>query len=217
MSLSLSSFDLRKLLISLTLLLSLGTVSFLLRGYSLGRIVSPANASRTNPSPPPALAAAPTPTSTPPLADAYVSFSNPTANTGTSYLLATRLNSYESYLKFNVSSISGTVKLRLYGKINDTSASNIPVAAYAVVNISWTETGVTWNNKPPVSSLLSTAVVIDNVLRWYEWDVTAYVQSEKAAGRNTISLALKSTVASSPYVTFNSKEAPSNRPQLAVP
>jgi hypothetical protein len=211
MSHSLPSFLLRKELISLALLLSLGTGSFLVRGYSLGRMVPAAKDSRLNSLLPPT----PAPSSTPPLADAYVSASNPTASYGASYILSTRLNSYESYLKFNVSSISGAVKLQLYGQISSTSATNITVGAYAVADTSWAETGTTWNNKPPVSSLLSTVVVTDNVLRLYEWDVTAYVQSEKAAGRNTISLALKSTVASSPYITFNTREAASKRPQLA--
>ena len=53
--------------------------------------------------------------------------------------------------------------------------------------------------------------------RWYEFDVTAYLQAEKAAGRNVVTLAFKNLANSTPYVTFTSKEgAAANRPQVVV-
>ena len=45
---------------------------------------------------------------------------------------------------------------------------------------------ITWNNKPPAGSALATTTITNNVVRWYEWDITAYIQAEKAANRNTV-------------------------------
>jgi hypothetical protein len=42
------------------------------------------------------------------------------------------------------------------------------------------------------------------------------VTAEKDAGRNIIKLAIKHTTASTPYATFNSREAENNRPQLIL-
>ncbi|HKZ81835.1 MAG TPA: DNRLRE domain-containing protein, partial [Pyrinomonadaceae bacterium] len=74
---------------------------------------------------------------------------------------------------------------------------------------------ITWANKPLAgTNALATVQILDNTSRWYYWDITSYVQAEKAAGRNLISLVLKSTVASSPYVSFSSRNASGNQPQL---
>jgi endoglucanase len=127
------------------------------------------------------------------------------------------MNVYESYLKFDVSSVpnGAAVFLKLYGQIDNNSAQNVPVALYPVANVSWNEQTITWRNKPAASGgALSTIQVLDTTPRFYYWDVTSYVQSEKAAGRNVISLVLKSLVTTSPYLFFSSKEASSNKPQL---
>jgi hypothetical protein len=58
--------------------------------------------------------------------------------------------------------------------------------------------------------------VTDTVNRIYEWDITAYIQAEKNAGRNLVSLAMKATASSSEYTVFNSREASSNKPELVV-
>jgi hypothetical protein len=53
-------------------------------------------------------------------------------------------------------------------------------------------------------------------LRWYEFDVSAFVKTEKAAGRYIISFAVKNTAASGAFATFNTREAAANRPQLIL-
>ncbi len=52
--------------------------------------------------------------------------------------------------------------------------------------------------------------------RWYEWDVTAYLQQERAAGRAVVSLVLKDEDTSSADVSFRSREASSNKPVLVI-
>jgi len=63
---------------------------------------------------------------------------------------------------------------------------------------------------------LSTVTLTDSLPRYYNWDITAYVKSEKAAGRNAISLALINLAISVPKLTWNAKETGNNAPQLVV-
>ena len=88
----------------------------------------------------------------------------------------------------------------------------------AVASTTWSESGITWNNKPAsgATALATVTMVNSTAARWYEWDVSAYLQAEKAAGRTSVTLVLKNLANSSPFDTFRSKEASSNRPQLVV-
>lgn len=163
------------------------------------------------------------------LQDAYVrngDYAATTHGTTDPAVLATKLNSTttagydrQSYLRFDVSSVSNisSAVLRVYGKIEDNRVSNIPVGVYAVSNTTWTESALTWNNKPATgTSPLQTTVVTDSTGRYYSWDITSYVQAEKAAGRNGISLALISTTGADPRVIWRSKEAGLTAPQLVL-
>jgi hypothetical protein len=90
------------------------------------------------------------------------------------------------------------------------------VQAFPVPTTTWTEAGITWNNKPAAGALLATATIVNTTSTWYEWDVTAYVRAEIAAGRNIVSMVLRNQATTSNQVTFNSGEAASNQPQLVV-
>jgi hypothetical protein len=160
-----------------------------------------------------------------PTADAYVKDgTSATANFGTATDLQAQVsstagNNREAYIKYDLTSVSGITraKVRLYGRLNDTSASNVNAAIYSVANTTWTETGITWNTKQPSGvSPLATATVTNNVAQWYEWDVTSYVKAEKAAGRNVVSFVVKGASNAATFVTFNSREATTNRPQLVL-
>jgi hypothetical protein len=158
-------------------------------------------------------------------ADSYVrDGSYAGSNYGTLPEMITKQNSSsgysrETYLKFDVSPVSGTIssaKIRLYGNLSDATTNNA-TAVYGVSTTSWTESGLSWNNKPASgSTALATTSIVNNTPAWYEWDVTAYVNAEKAAGRNIISFALKNTTASNPTTSFASKEALANPPQLRL-
>jgi len=125
-------------------------------------------------------------------------------------------------LKFDLTTVTGITKatVRLYGSLSDATASNVPASIYSVATTTWTESGsgsITWNTKPASGTTsLSNTMIRDNIPRWYDFDVTAYLQTEKAAGRNVVSLAVKNTAQSSPFVSFNSREATSNQPQLIL-
>jgi hypothetical protein len=72
--------------------------------------------------------------------------------------------------------------------LSDASGTNVPVGAHSVSNITWTETGITWNTKPAATDpALSTQTITDNVARWYEFDVTAWVKPQRDGGQPIIS------------------------------
>jgi hypothetical protein len=128
-------------------------------------------------------------------------------------------NDRHTYLQFNTATATGTVSsavLRLYGSLDDNRDNNIPVNVYAVSNTTWTESAIAWNNKPATGDSLQRVVVTDSVKRYYTWDITSYVQAEKAAGRHTLSLALLARIATDPRIAWNSKETGSNPPQLVI-
>jgi hypothetical protein len=88
-----------------------------------------------------------------------------------------------------------------------------------VASTTWGETQITWNNKPASGTTPLAAAVIDaqtTTERWYEWDVTAYVQQQKAAGRHVVTLLLKNDANSSPNDAFRSREAASQRPEVVL-
>jgi endoglucanase len=164
-----------------------------------------------------------------PEADAYV---RDGTNASTTYgttdptLLITKVapsgqlnNARESYLRFDLASVSGTVSsatLRVYGKVDLTTVPSVPIGVYSVANTTWSESALTWNNKPASGAGLDTNTVTNSAYAYISFDVTSYVQSELAASRSKVSFAMKSLTAHDPRVFWNSKEFGSNAPQLVV-
>jgi endoglucanase len=98
-----------------------------------------------------------------------------------------------------------------------TTVASIPVGVFSVANTSWTENTLTWNNKPASgTTALASATVTNAAYSYVTWDVTNYVKSEIAAGRKTISLAMKSLASADPRIFWNSAEAGNNPPQLVI-
>jgi uncharacterized repeat protein (TIGR02543 family) len=142
-----------------------------------------------------------------PVADARISAVSPTSNYPTEITLRAKLDSYESYLRFDVSALAGlgvvSAKLRLFV----TDASDDGGSAYAVAN-SWTETGITWSNAPalPGTPLASVGAVVAN--QSVEFDVTNAVPSG-----GSVSFAIASGSTNSVYFSSREGTAP---PQLVV-
>jgi len=165
-------------------------------------------------------------------ADAYVKGASPDANFGRLNELQIKrtLNpgsgkGRQAYMRFDTASVSGTITkatLRLYGRLNSVTVSNanIPCAVFPVSQV-WQELTLTWNNKPApnVPTELSRVTVIGDTARWYEFDITTFVNQERAAGRMTAGLLLRNMQRGETgdfYTIFNSKEATANRPQLVI-
>jgi len=123
-----------------------------------------------------------------------------------------------SYLRFDLSSVASvaSAKLRLWGRLDNTAASNVTVEVDAVSSTTWGESTITWNNKPAIGTKQGQFTVIDTTSRFYEVDLTNYFKAQKSAGKNLVSIALRRTSSSSPNAIFNSDEAASNRPELRV-
>ncbi|MCC6799129.1 MAG: DNRLRE domain-containing protein, partial [Anaerolineae bacterium] len=151
-----------------------------------------------------------------PVADAQVKQSSPTRNYGViNNLRATYSTSsqIDSYLKFDLSGLSGTVTratLRLFFYDGGPSGGSVSLAenTYRGSGTAWTETGVTWNNRPALLSALATAGAVTNNT-WAEYDVTAAI-----TGNGTYTFAL--TGVSSNSLLAYSKEAADRHPELVI-
>ena len=125
-------------------------------------------------------------------------------------------NQRQSFLRFTIGSGTvGRAVLRLHGGLS--AAGEVPVTVHAVPATTWSESALTWNTRPArASTPLATLTVKGTAKTRYEWDVTSYVRAERAAGRTAVGFVLLGTVATSPYAGFSSRNAASNRPELAV-
>jgi parallel beta-helix repeat protein len=143
-----------------------------------------------------------------PSADAYARLARPSSNYGTSssLMVAGGTASFETYIKFTVSGLTGVVqnaKLRLY-------VTNGTVDGPAVygTNPTWTETALTWNNRPAITSAGMDDKGAISTNAWVEFNVTPLV-----TGNGTYSFALVGS--STDGITFSSHEG-SQVPQLVI-
>lgn len=167
-----------------------------------------------------------------PVADAYVKGSTPDVNFGAAIDLQVKrtLNpgtgkGRQAYLRFDTSSVTGNVTravLRVYGNLNATigANNNLPCAVFPVSAV-WDETTLVWNNKPApnVPSELARVIVADTTARWYEFDITSFINAERTAGRSVTGVLLRNMEEGEPgdyFTAFNSKEAATNQPQLVI-
>jgi hypothetical protein len=141
-------------------------------------------------------------------ADSYVRQTQPKKNFGTKKKLIVdgTDDPREVYLRFTVNA-AGTIRkavLRLYV----TGGSKDGPKLYQAADTTWSETALTWNNKPGATGpiLGNLGKVNDKV--WVEYDVTAVVTSN-----GTYSFVLVGD--STESVEFASRES-SNKPQLVV-
>lgn len=177
----------------------------------------------------------PTPTFTlTPIADAYVVGADTSRNTnyGASAEMQVKrtLNpgagrGRRGFLRFDTSSVSGAItsaKLRVYARLTDASLPPTAMIVQKVTDTAWGETAMTWNNQPAVESpdALAQITVANATGQYYEFDLTQFLQQERAANRTIVSLRLINLTATgnsgASFTAVNSKEAASNRPQLVV-
>ena len=101
----------------------------------------------------------------------------------------------------------------LYGGITDGSPSAAN-AAYGVAT-PFTESTLTWSNRPALGSLLGT-INTTNAAAWHALDITSYVQGQLAgSGKVTFGI-VSNAAATGPHQAFNSKEAWDNHPYLEM-
>ena len=153
-----------------------------------------------------------------PTADAQVTTSNSAANYGTLATMKIREGdgsttnpTYHGYLKFSLSGVTGSVgsvKLRLY--VTDPSVATESI--FVISDNNWTETGITYNNAPPIPTGTPAGSVTAPAAGAYI-DITLD-PTTVSSSTTTLSLAVKSSAGDS--LIFSSREDPTNKPQLVV-
>jgi len=149
--------------------------------------------------------------------DAMVTSRRPTENYGSLTTLELRSQSNEniqSYLKFEVTGVSGMVrgaKLRLYVDKDSGDGGSIYAVSNDYLNTTtpWLEGGLTWNNAPGLDGTPLSTVGATTSGTWVEFDVT-----EVVTGDGTYSFGLGTD--SRNRVVYRSKEAAENGPVLAI-
>lgn len=145
-----------------------------------------------------------------PVADARVREGSPNANEGRVTGLTTKggtTTDYESYLRFDLSGLSGDVASATLYLYSYEGTSNGP-KIYKTSN-SWSETTITWANRPKSSggAYDDSLVVPDKT--WFTLDVT-----DAIAGNGTYSFILRST-ATDPISVY-ARESSNRQPRLVV-
>lgn len=108
-----------------------------------------------------------------------------------------------AYLKFDVSAYSSvrSAKLFFYGR----AQVGMDVNARAVNNDSWSESSITWNNAPSLSTNYG-SVQVSTTDQWYEIDVSSGVRNEVTGGNGLFSVGLVDSNTVTKTVTLFSKE-----------
>jgi len=161
-----------------------------------------------------------------PVADAYVRdgiYQN--TNYGSALTLIAKKNQTTDlrrviYMRFDISSLNAnisSVKLRIYGSLNNSVDPSESIVLNHVSDNSWSEGTITWRNRPPaIEAPLVKKKITGTVKKYYEIDITQHIINQFNSGQNEVSLKLFSSRMSTSWIEFNSKEASVNRPQLVV-
>jgi probable HAF family extracellular repeat protein len=156
-----------------------------------------------------------------PLADAYVrDGANAANNFGTATLMELKTNATSGenrdiYFKFaidNAPTPLGSAKLRVFASLSGNGS--ITTTTYPVSDTNWTETGITWNNKPALGTPLTNQTFTVKLGATYDIDITPYVRSEQNAGRSIITVAFHNTNTTTLTGSVNSRENAANKPAL---
>src|SRR5258706_2069396 len=143
-----------------------------------------------------------------PVADSYVAGDATSTNYGTSAVLkADASPDYHSYLRFNVNDIHSTVTqatLLLY----TTSTSTIGYQVGSVTDNTWDEAKLTYTNSPALGAVESSSGSFSSNT-WVSVDVTSLI-----TGNGVYDLGVSTTSTSS--ISFNSRDAAANTPQLVI-
>jgi hypothetical protein len=180
--------------------------------------------------------------------DAYVGEEN-SLSSDNLWVQSYKDNNRRAYLKFNMENLPVDAKiyearLVMYAKIssfqhtweneNGYSPVSMLVSVMAVDNDNWSEGAIRWNNNPGYDNVLLNEdlpsentweiaydedVQNENVGMWYTFNVSSYVNGQRAGNDNLISLCLKAPRENSSfkrYAWFRSKESAGYRPYLQI-
>jgi hypothetical protein len=140
------------------------------------------------------------------VADARVLQASPTTNYGALGQLDVDNPGEQSYIRFTVSGVPGAIQSATLRLFVTNSSSNGP-SIYGTSD-TWTEAGITWNNRPAATTVALANVNAAATNTWVEYNLTGYI-----TGNGTYSFVLLPD--SSDGIRFDSREG-SSAPQLAL-
>jgi PKD repeat protein len=143
-----------------------------------------------------------------PVADSYTNTGSPTTNYGSSVSIRVGTTVYRSYLRFDLTGVSGTIQsadLKVYAN----SAQSVGYSAYGVANTTWGESTINASNQPPFAATASGASGPILLNTWTSVGVTGLAA---AAEGGLLSVGLATTAS---QVNLASRES-ANKPQLVL-
>lgn len=144
-----------------------------------------------------------------PVADTYVSATNPTTNYGTTTTLRTDGSpDLHGYLRFNIQGIAGRTISKVTLKLYANSSSSQGIQILAVSDNTWVETSVNYNTAPALGSALNTPVAFPTGA-YVSFDITGYITTDGVYNLGFLT-------PSSTAISLQSREAASNNPQLIL-
>jgi len=144
-----------------------------------------------------------------PVADSYVQADLPASNFGTAATVKVDGSPVTvSYLKFDLQGVAAT-KATL--KVFTPTSSTTPINVRSVADTTWTETGLTYNNRPDLGSTAIPSPVPIAANSTLSYDVTSMV-----SGSGLVSLAIDTTSSTSKSLPSRENPTEANRPQLVI-
>lgn len=180
-------------------------------------VPTPVPAPSPTPTPPPAPVVT-QPQTLSPVADAYVRANNTKSGTSDEIQIknANDVNFNRlGYVRFDANQAKmtavkkATFRLYLRGSEN---GNTVPVTVYSTAD-NWSEAGISWLGRPAFNDKLAIVKVSTN-LKYYEWDVTSYVNTRLAA-KKPIALGISDDSNANTLLHFNTRES-SNKPELVL-
>ena len=153
-------------------------------------------------------------------ADGYVYIMERDANYGKEDKILVKRGGriHNAFVKFNISDQDNVTinkaTLKLYCADIENPEIETQIDLFGTES-DWAEAKLTYANAPKPTKRLA-AVSVDQKGRYYEWDVTTYVQQCLSTGDKEVSFRLSDQEKVNNGVYFNSKEATSNVPLLAI-
>ena len=143
-----------------------------------------------------------------PVADSYVNAGSPTTDSGTATTLRVDASpDVHSYLRFNVQGLNSSVTKATL-RVFTNSVASLGYEIHSVNDNTWNESTLNYNNAPAVGALIGSSGAA-MATSWTTVDVTPFI-----TGNGSFNLALTTT--SITAISFASREAGANAPQLVI-
>ncbi|GGB79144.1 CBM96 family carbohydrate-binding protein [Dyadobacter sediminis] len=122
-----------------------------------------------------------------------------------------------AYLKFVVpeSVAAGSAKLRIYGR-NRENAKGVLLHVYGVDDDKWAENTISQSDAPVAREQSIGSVSVNQVQKYYEFDVTSFVKAQQQTGDAIVSFKLNDPANRNLRLVFNSRENALHPPQLVI-